>query len=93
MSETLKPCPFCGETPEISAKIYSNNDAGCFYVECSRVCILTGFIIWAEDILQAYLIWNKRGKPVIDAKEELINEILIRIQKLEAKTQHVPDPS
>lgn len=59
MTEELKPCPFCGGKPVITAKVYEDGTGygmGCGYCACSLDCA-------ADTKLDALRAWNRRVSP------------------------------
>jgi Lar family restriction alleviation protein len=73
MSETLKPCPFCGGKAEISMFLYHGEER--YYAECSNyTCTVKPRTITTfkteEEVIAA---WNKRfGEKRIQALEKAL---------------------
>jgi len=38
MTDKLKPCPFCGESPDIGNAVYDGRKAGAYYIACTSTC-------------------------------------------------------
>ena len=55
----LKPCPFCGATPEIGS-LGGDQQNWCIWCpECKGACVETDINTSKEDIIKA---WNRRIK-------------------------------
>ncbi len=65
MSNKLKPCPFCGNLPELVDKCDGEHDGGCFDIFCkTEGCYLElGGDYWfkMEEIPELINLWNKRN--------------------------------
>jgi Lar family restriction alleviation protein len=58
----LKPCPFCGETPELEAFIDRFNRIK-YGVEChGEDCEINLFTDWYADKKEAIEAWNRRAE-------------------------------
>lgn len=81
MSETLKPCPFCGQTVKIQ-KLQSE----CLYlyeIRCVSGCIMYRRSIEAENIFEARLMWNTRADTKIIEDQVILRDAIGRIMDLE----------
>lgn len=66
MSEALKPCPFCGDTPELS----SIGD-GWFYIGCDNTFCAMTVKVQCLSKTEPVRIWNRRAPaPASVAKGE-----------------------
>lgn len=58
MSETLKPCPFCGRAPVVT----EDDSYGCCAISCD--CDLEPFVQrFADEMAEAVEVWNRRTPP------------------------------
>lgn len=67
--EDLKPCPFCGATPEIR----SPND-GLSYVICPECGCKTSIVSTSDEAAHLWNQRNKRNKPPIEPVEIDLND-------------------
>lgn len=55
----LKPCPFCGRTPELGKCIIKGWSIHCFH--CEKEFELTAYV-WAKTKTKAIGVWNGRAR-------------------------------
>ena len=89
----LKPCPFCGNTgygvsviteQEMAEMSDGEGSNGGWYVICSANAGGCGSNSgWAQTTEKATEKWNTRIGKIVEVKESVLVDVLVRLNKLE----------
>lgn len=75
--DELKPCPFCGETPQIYHRFHALDDSLMWRVECLNLdCEINPVTAYHEDNISAWHAWNFRTIPERESSDQAFIEAL-----------------